>query len=376
MRLAGWLDSVRTRRAARAGFSLAELMVAVLILAIVSTMSVGAFVTLNRSKDAAMRRADLTERGRVLAELITNELKASITLPSGQERVSGISPTRYRLFGWNDTENGTAVDMVALADLRGPSYQRDEDGDGLVDEDPWNGIDDDGDGAVDEDPGRIPRDILNFVASVANPGLLDVAEVGYAISPVFGLDQPSRYLSDRLFRRLQYFNNTTDVRLFGRFVEDNGRDRGLLRNETEFVSIALPSFSSTRGPMTIQEQAELGLAVEVVDYDVVGLDIYYWYYDFDLPGWAFTENWDSGLETSLEEYEDDPRWRNNFGRRVFNEADDLDSEQKDISNDHQAVRKREPDGLPYLVEVRVFVQDNARESPPKMFSSRVYLPSS
>ncbi len=52
-----------------------------------------------------------------------------------------------------------------------PSYGIDDDGDGLIDEDPINLIDDDGDGLIDEDPGDIYKNIDND-----NDGLVDEDE--------------------------------------------------------------------------------------------------------------------------------------------------------------------------------------------------------
>lgn len=348
------------RRAARRGFSLTEMMVAALILAIVGFMSAVTFLALTRGKAEAVRRVDQAERGRVLAELLANDFKAAVTLPAGNELRGGFAPTEYRLIGVNIDYVGTTVDVIAMADTRGPSLNRNDDGDVTpgsnqprIDEDPWNGIDDDGDGLIDEDPGTIPRDMVNFVSSQSNRGLLDVVEVGYALSPMTALDDPTGYLSDRLFRRYREFDeqllNDNLGPLFGRYTSPSNR---LLPWVVEESLFAAPEMRES--------------FVEIVDYDVVGLDLLYWYYDHALGRWAFARQWDSGIDQATQQLEWTGEFNlNNLGTLIQNRPRVAETGRFDERSD----------GLPYMIEIRIFVQDRLREFPPKMYSGRAFMPS-
>lgn len=363
------IDAARTRcwptgnATLQRGFSLTEMVVSLLILSIVALLSALTFLALNKAKAEAVRRADLAERGRVMLELIVTELK-SATTAAGE----GVPP--YRFVGINKEYYGTSVDYAALiragitderAIIEALSNRNDDgdvgpDGRERINEDPWNGIDDDGDALVDEDALTIPRDLINLVSSVPNNGLLDVVELGYCLSAKPEANKIAEFRSDRLYRRFNEFNPEREdfdlARSFGRFYDiRTGKDHDYLTSETVFIS----------QPTT-----------EVVDYDVVGLDLYYWYYDHGDTEettddyWAYTDSWDSAVEAALEPQER----KNNLGRAIHNEPEDAIQFLRESESNRQ-----NGDGLPLMVEVRLFLQDRNREFPPKMLGTRVYLPS-
>jgi hypothetical protein len=149
---------------------------------------------------------------------------------------------------------------------------------------------------------------------------------------------------------------------------------------------------------------------EILAYDIRGLRVRHWYYDYNQRGWLVSQEWDSARESLL--FDGTVRIfdgtvpglsanaaTNDRSRYVFpiaNETTDtfprdplgaivrelrgtpqqpgvgqlLSEPFRPVVNQINAAT----DGLPWVVEIELYVQDPAHSLPPKRFSTRVYLP--
>ncbi len=205
----------------------------------------------------------------------------------------------------------------ALAPITVTYQNVDNDGDGKVDEDPWDGIDNDGDLLVDEDPATIPMDILNFTAPLPNGGDLDMVEIGYGIAPLYPNTLRERF---RVF-----YTQGGSLRTFGTYRDLGGNDVPYLMDESQFAY-------SQNGAGALGELAE----------DVVGLDIHYTFKDGD-GNLRTVNNWDTA----------DPGIVNaELLRPAATDADILSD-------------------LPMLVTISLWLADENRLNPPRMMQTSV-----
>ena len=294
-----------------------EVLIAITILSIIITLSLLTFQSGLDLRQRAKTRVGKEESARSVLTRMTERIRTASPGPdpflTNTLRIA--QPNGYRFVGRNvDRSSREGLgEVAALGFARGlvtlEYLNVDNDGDGLVDEDPWNGLDDDGDLLVDEDPGRVPWDILNFTAPIMNSGDLELVEIGYGIEPSFPNSLRERF---RVYHALD-----PNRRTFGTYRDPSGGNVIYIDNETAFA-------------------LDAGALAELAE-DIVGMDIHYMFKDGD--GYLLTvNNWDTS----------DPAVVNaELGR-----APDTDV---DILAD-----------LPMLVQVSIWIADPERLEPPSM----------
>ena len=288
---------------------------------------------------------------------------------------------------------------------------------------PWSFLPEREDGQVDEDIGMFPSDRLYFVTALQESagGPTVLTEVVYGLNSV----------GTRLVRRASKAEKEEDVLHTGKFLLRSGQPSG-----QRFLPAPLPTQDANGGVTPSSGYPARLLALihqnwdqfaddvlngssndrqisqfEILAYDIRGLRFRFWYYDYNQRGWRVTQEWDSARETLL------------FDRtvRIFDgnilglSADVATNDQtryvSPIANEPTDVFPRDPlgvilrdlrgtpqqpgigrlltdsvfkplrsqinsttDGLPWLLDIEVYVQDPAHSIAPKRFSTRVYLP--
>lgn len=309
-------------RARARAFSLVEVLISITILSLIIGLSLATFKAGLDTRERAQLRISVEERGRSILARMTERIRAASPGPDPfmRDTLRIAQPVGYRFVGRHigrtsveslgeDPQRGYALGLVEVRYLG-----VDNDGDGRIDEDPWDGIDNDGDFLVDEDPATIPYDILNFTAPLPNGGDLDIVEIGYGIDPRYPQTLRERF---RIFRVQR-----DSLRTFGTYVDLGGQDVDYLVDETRFAASA-------------------GALAELAE-DVVGLDIHYTFKDGD--GHLRTvNNWDTR----------DPAIVNAELRR----APDTDAE---ILSD-----------LPMLVTISIWLAGESRTELPRMIQTSI-----
>ncbi|MDX2051250.1 MAG: prepilin-type N-terminal cleavage/methylation domain-containing protein [Polyangiaceae bacterium] len=104
--------SVRRRR----GFTLIELMIAVAVLAMITTLVYSAFAGMKKSRDGVLRITDRYREGRIAMSIIVRDLQSAFL--SSNIPVSNTTPSRVTAF---ISKQGTPLDRVDFATL---AYRR------------------------------------------------------------------------------------------------------------------------------------------------------------------------------------------------------------------------------------------------------------
>ena len=316
-----------------------------------------------------------------------------------------------------------------------PGAGEDDDGDGKTDEEWLDGYDSDhrttaynvawfysadwADGETDEDIGMFPSDLLHFVTAQqgGGDGQIELNEVS------FGLNQAGT----RLIRRARSVEDDQDSLYVGQFLANRGQPAGQrflpapLSTRTADgdvkVNVGYPGnlvrlIGSTwdlyandvmNGSSNDRQISEF----EILAYDIRGLRFRYWYYDYNEGGWRVTREWDSARESLLSgnnmrifdgtitgfssdvATNDPSRYlypvanepTDVFPRNLYGEIlNDLkgsalgslysDSAYSSLVNKINTTT----DGLPWAVEIEVYVQNRDHSLPPQRFSTRVFLP--
>lgn len=388
-----------------AGFTLTELLISIAVVSILAGLTAQVFSVVLDSRNKALDRLEINETGRTAITFMANELRTAYITPDSvkpfdpNQTTSNPAP-RFRFAGISNLDE---VDATIL-----PGGGVDDDGDGDTDEEILNGFDDDGDGLVDEDIGVIPRDVIHFVSAVEGSSGIQLQEISYGLDPS----------GTRLVRRAQLLNpdsnSTQSILDFGQFI-DNASGRAL-------VPPALPLFSSPNSGAvnTVLANWDAGAQFgqiqnsgstltnnnpakifQVLSYDIRGLSFRYWYYDYNRGGWRWVPEWDSSQETALlnpnARIFNEPAANNSlegsdrrsFANIIVNEPDDLYPRGNApgtflVSNtnqlrapEFQASLQRiaeRTDGLPNMVEITIWVQDEDRERTPNAYTMRVFIP--
>ncbi len=418
------------------GFTLVELLISVAVIGILAGMAAQTFTAVINSRDVAIRRIEANETARAALDFIASELKTAYITPDSVNPVESSRPSprvsetpRFRFAGIRRD-----IDVTDRSNARQypiPGVGEDDDGDGLVDEEILDGLQgdyktgfngqpsadplgcEDGDSAcIDEDIGMFPSDILHFVSAIEDEGSMVLQEISY------GLDTTGT----RLMRRMEVLNlndrsqsRRTDILVnFGRFIDLTTGERllpdpvpigrGVSRSEVN-RSIEHWDKGTEQGSLgaNIEANNASNKRFQVLAYDVRGIRISYWYYDYNRGGWRMTQEWDSARETALMGF-GEPIFtqparniggaeggnRSFFERLIVNEPEDMYPKagsglQFAITNpgalitspEWQGAAKRigqRTDGLPNMVEVTIYVQDREREFNPKPFTRRIFVP--
>jgi prepilin-type N-terminal cleavage/methylation domain-containing protein len=412
-------------------FSLVELLVSIAVISILAGLSAQTFRSVLDTRDVALRRIEMNENARAALDFIASELGSAYLTPDSLKPV--LTDNVNQQTALQDQPRfrfaGIYRDLEASADFPIPGYGKDDDGDGLTDEEILDGRDGDytggnfngrtqtdplgceeGDSAcVDEDIGLFPSDLLHFVTAVENEGDIVLQEVSY------GLDRTGTKLIRR-GKTLRFNDNTELATLvnFGQFI-DNQTGRRLLPPPTPIgqtvntsaLQNALNNWNEGATNLTLAgEQAENNAparAFQVLAYDIRGLRFRYWYYDYNRGGWRVAREWDSSRETALmspTEFLFTQRAMNNssegrmlggFPNLIVNEAQDmyprgagsslvfLETNPSRITDlpEYREVYNRiseHTDGLPNMVEITIYVQDRDRSLHPRPYTTRVYVP--
>lgn len=384
------------------GFTLVELLISLAVISLLAGVAGQTFRAVLDAREAAIKRLEINETGRSALNFISNELRSAYLTP---DSVAPFDPSsedplqgpRFRFAGiYRDVELGDGEDG---------------DGDGDVDEEILNGIDDDRDDEVDEDVGQIPSDVLHFVSAVENGSDVTLQEVSYGLNPS----------GTRLVRRAQNLNLSSnspqEIANFGQFIDNQSGERLLppvvppgSTVSGSAVSQALDAWNRGAQYGRVQSSGDVlpgnapGKIFQVLAYDIRGLRLRYWYYDYNRGGWRWANEWDSTQETALlppsENIFNQPAANNSieggnrvsFANLIVNEPDDMypraaGSEgftrflitnparllSPEFNDTLQRIVRR-TDGLPNMVEITLYVQDRERELEPRPFTSRVFIP--
>jgi prepilin-type N-terminal cleavage/methylation domain-containing protein len=300
----GNLSGVRRR----SGFTLTEVMVVLVILAIATGLVALTFRAAIDSRNVALARIDVMEKGRSSLDLMGREFQSAFINELGyltnsfdfrgyfmpapdpffceEIRVDAGTGGYYVPPGFDwfvmtetipreipgnavDDDGDGLIDEIQMRFSGKPGTRVngiDDDGDGLTDEDgalPEVGIDDDGDGLTDED-GIYPADMVNFAISRSREEerVYDIAEVGYTI----GVPLPEGDQSTRILRRFEALRRDDDLSapLDGQFIiYDPYPHDG---NETEFT--------------IFYAESDPDHNVDILSFDTVGLRFTYWYFNY------------------------------------------------------------------------------------------------
>ncbi|MBN2329404.1 MAG: prepilin-type N-terminal cleavage/methylation domain-containing protein [Candidatus Omnitrophica bacterium] len=312
------------------GFTLVELMISVAVITLLAGMAAQTFRAVLTAREVAMRRMEINETARATLDYMATELRSAYLTPDSVKPVGVVASSsentgpRFRFAGINR-------DVVVEPDSKTPGAGKDDDGDGLIDEEVLDGVDGDyNDGAaaalkgaspipdplgcepgdqacIDEDIGLFPSDILHFVSAVESSGTVILQEISYGLNPA----------GTRLVRRaqvLQLDSSSSSSRQqlldFGQFIDDSSRKL--------LLPPAVPIGQIVRQSAVQQainnwddgaEDGQIGQSnnnsqnpgnlFQVLAYDVRGLRFQYWYYDYNRGGWRMAQEWDSSRETAL-----------------------------------------------------------------------------
>jgi len=421
--------------AAHRAFTLVELMVSIAVIGILAGLAAQTFRAVMSSREVAMRRLEVNETGRTVLDYMASELKSAYLTPDSvkpvtQSRNQQVQDVpRFRFVGINR-------DVVVEPGSEVPGAGLDDDGDGLIDEEVLDGVDGDypngakdalrggrpiadplgcepGDWAcIDEDIGLFPSDLLHFVSAVESSGDLILQEISYGLDPS----------GTKLVRRAQILDLSGQAAQdrqklldFGQFIDNQTRQAlapppvpaGIPVARAQ-VAKAIQNWDtgSKYGwlvSQTRQDNQNPGKLFQVLAYDVRGLRFRYWYYDYNRGGWRMTQEWDSARETALmapnELIFNSPAANNSvegnslvsFANIIVNEPEDayprmpgfplrfLETNPKRILSGQEYVDVRNriterTDGLPNMVEITIYVQDQARNMNPRPFTTRVFIP--
>jgi len=324
----------QTRPAAQSGgFTLVELLISIAVITMLAGMAAQTFRAVLTSREIAMRRLEVNETARMTLDYLTSELRSAYLTPDSVKPVTvsqGLgaqqSAPRFRFAG-------IFRDVVATPELGVPGVGKDDDGDGLIDEEVLDGVDGDypngaadalrgvspvsdprgcqpGDNeCIDEDIGLFPSDILHFVSAVESSGNVILQEISYGLDPS----------GTRLIRRAQIMdlsksNSQTEKQMmdFGQFIDDTS-GKYLLPSAIPMGQLMRQSWvqqaincwddgsedgiiGTASNSNDSQNPANL---FQVLAYDIRGLRFQYWYYDYNRGGWRKTPEWDSARETAL-----------------------------------------------------------------------------
>ncbi len=383
------------------GFTLVELMVSMAIISILATISAQVFRVTLDTREIAAQKIEVNEVARTALDFMAEELRSAYLSPDsvapvvkGMEAVH--RPRFAGLYRFDETTIGDTVD---------------DDEDGATDEEKLNGLDDDGDGRVDEDLGGNAADLLHFVRLVdpGDGGKIALEEVSY------GLSKSGR----RLVRRGRSFTlQDLQTSRVGSFLEGSSSLLPPMVATTDINGTPLQSGRvqgaglafNKWGNATSDERLGTSANMATLAYDIRGLKIRYYYYDYNVGEYRYTLEWDSARETSYA----DPLtgqgaifttsampdssvklWAGDPTRHICNELEDafprimqggralfpiqgpaqlfMSMGNEDIALLARKVGEH-TDGLPHSVEITLYVQDRARSRIPVSYTKRVYLP--
>lgn len=391
------------------GFTLVELLVSVAVISILAGMAAQTFRAVLGAREIAINRLEINETARTSLVFMSSEIRAAYLTP---DSVIAVLPTNKTTAGPRFRFAGIHRDLVPdrSADDSIPGAFVDDDGDGEVDEEILDGLDNDGDELVDEDLGSIPSDILHFVSAIDNSGDVILQEVSYGLDPT----------GTRLVRRGQNLslsdsnNDAQEIGDFGLFVDNQSGEPllppivligQLVNNNAVKTAIQNWDHGAKYGSLTgqnIPQNNSPGKIFEPLAYDIRGLRLRYWYYDYNRGGWRWTNEWDSTRETALVPpnsliFNDfaannsiEGSSRRGFENLIVNEIDDMYPRNSinntflvtnpaqiignaEFRNVFNSVVKR-TDGLPNMVEITMYIQDRKRANPPQPYTTRVFIP--
>jgi prepilin-type N-terminal cleavage/methylation domain-containing protein len=372
----------------RAGFTLVELMISVAVISILAGMAAQVFTVLMESRDIAMRRIEISETANATLEFLATDLRSAFLTPDSQKpRLTNNDPEpRLRFVGISRdvvVEGKADLPVLGADEIEGNDY------------------------------GVYPSDILHFITAVENSGDLILQEVSYGLNPE----------GSKLVRRSQILNTNrstmslADFKDFGKFIDNRTAQRlvpmaPVVQQSVNAAAVkqAIESWDTgaTYGSLSSQTTNPnyVDRLFEVLAYEVRGLRIRYWYYDYNNGGWRVSSEWDSAQETALlmnsnlmnklaanNSMEGNYRGQGFFSL-IVNEPGDayprnilpnrfgvvfpIQNPQTIMTNrDYTSLKNailEHSDGLPYLVEITIYVQDRDRTVAPKQFSTRVNIP--
>ena len=435
------MNPARVYRRERA-FTLVELLVSMGILGILATIAASTFRVTLDTREKAVRKMQLAENARTTLDFMAEELRTAYLTPESVAPVlegqQDAPPLRFVGIHRNRPvvpKPSTVSDTSQWT----PGAGEDEDGDDKTDEEwldaldndfsptavnkPWSYEPNRTDGSVDEDIGMFPSDILHFVTAqrgtVGGPTVL--TEVSYGLNSI----------GTRLIRRAHKADEEKEILHAGKFFVDPGQTQG-----RRFLPPPLPTKKANGGviPNSGYQAMLVGMIggtwdefaddvldggtndrqiseFEILAYDIRGLRLRYWYYDYNEGAWRVTQEWDSARETLLF----------NQNIRIFDgtipglaadiATNDLSRYRFPISNEPSDALPRDTlgiilnelrpsgvrqgtgnllsdpaysglvkrinsttDGLPWVVEIEIYVQDQDRAIAPQRFSTRVFIP--
>lgn len=422
------------------GFTLVELLISIAVISLLAGMAAQTFRAVMTAREIAMRRLEVNETARMTLDFLSSELRSAYLTPdSVKPVVAAQSQAGLQQSGPRFRFAGISRDVVVKANSKVPGAGKDDDGDGLIDEEVLDGVDGDysngaadalkgvspksdplgckaGDEAcIDEDIGLFPSDILHFVSAVESSGKVILQEISYGLDPS----------GVRLIRRAQILELSSGSSLnqkqmldFGQFIDDSSNKA--LVPLSVMVGQTMPASRVQQAIAAWDDGAEDGMIgksnnnnknpgnlFQVLAYDIRGIRITYWYYDYNRGGWRMAPEWDSARETALMKPTEkifnkfaannslEGNSTQSFANVIVNEPEDMYprlSGSVFLLSDPGLVRASasnpqnnalyelyqriamQTDGLPNMLEITIYVQDRDRENNPKPYSTRVFLP--
>jgi len=354
-------------------FTLLEVLIATTILMVLAAITSVSYKAGSSAWEKAEARVEIIEKGRMALDLIASEIRMANLPPSSTnyEFVRGDNPLNPTgLQGHLADLSAEALPVYFFLGLPGPRFHGNTAlrAQGLVQRRIWNwmdpggnGIDDDLDGRVDEEipdgydvdydfagnpgiaDGRIDEDIRYVFDALYFFAGDDMHFVGFGVDPFPGKSSSGvlyRIHIDKDDNGISYYNQTAQMR----YKDIMDSFLLFLASPNQYTRI-LPTARICTGFQ------RLAIATEVV-----GLNFIYHFFDYPSGMWKEVDFWDSTDEGAA-----DKSWR----FPVYNE-------EEDISFWNEATYTS-TDGLPSVVEIRLFLQDEKRNETPQMLSAKVFI---
>jgi type II secretory pathway pseudopilin PulG len=309
------------------GFTTVEMLVAISLFLVVSSLALVTFQVASNSRRIAMSRIDVSEKSRSCLDIISHEIAAAhlnslsvrpfpedlTPIPGAHEDLNtpfdddgdglyneeslafaGVNGTRYEknsagvysfigdgLDNDGDGQRVAGTETVTVGNIEMIRGAVDTDGDGLpdngVDEEFFNGLDDDNDGLIDEDC-LYPSDMVNFVAPASTLDLSVTYTSGAGPSagttglPVMDLAEVGYALDpERDHLRRRYITSPDPV--FNPDLESSsplGIDgRFLVRPDDA-------------GALKDGNETDFSYYSDILGFDIVGLDFRYYFFDYQV----------------------------------------------------------------------------------------------
>jgi prepilin-type N-terminal cleavage/methylation domain-containing protein len=124
------------------GFTLVELLISIAVITMLAGMAAQTFRAVMTAREIAMRRLEINETARAALDFMSSELRSAYLTPDSVKPVV-VSRLAQQDTGPRFRFAGISRDIVVDSKSKVPGAGKDDDGDGLIDEEVLDGLDGD-----------------------------------------------------------------------------------------------------------------------------------------------------------------------------------------------------------------------------------------